>query len=276
MNLSNLQRIGIDAGGTLIKIAYEGESGLAFRKFPSERIHEAAAWVAETFPHASVCATGGKAEWLQSLLESEQSLKVRLMVEFDATCAGAQFLMQQQGVTRKSFVLTNVGTGTSIHLIDQDSHKRVGGTGVGGGTLMGLSYLFAETRDYEEIVRQAEQGVRRHVDLTVFDIYEGSIPPIPGDLTASNFGSVHRHPDRQTADILAAVTGLVGETVTTVSVHAAAEHGVATIVYVGSTFAGNALLQQIVASYTKLRGAEAVVLENGDYCGAIGAFLSII
>jgi type II pantothenate kinase len=140
---------------------------------------------------------------------------------------------------------------------------------------MGLSYLFAGTRDYAEIVQIAEKGLRQRVDLTVADIYEGSIPPIPGDLTASNFGSVHMHPEREISDILASVTGLVGETVTTVSVHSAAQYGVSTIVYVGTTMAGNALLQERVASYTELRGLQAIVLENGEFSGAIGALLNI-
>lgn len=56
------------------------------------------------------------------------------MVEFDATCRGIKHLLDCHGVNLDSFILTNVGTGTSIHFIDSDSNTRVGGTGVGGGS----------------------------------------------------------------------------------------------------------------------------------------------
>ncbi|TDF98346.1 type II pantothenate kinase [Paenibacillus piri] len=246
----------------------------AFHSFPSTRITDAAAWVQQYDPAAPLCMTGGKAAMLQSMLPDRES---RMIVEFDATYAGVKYLLRDVAGAPDAFVLTNCGTGTSIHYVDADKHYRIGGSGVGGGTLMGLSLLLTGVGEYGAIVREAQKGNRERVDLKVSHIYEGTTPPIPGDLTASNFGNVRQadSAEREKADLLAAVMGLVGETVSTASVLAAGQCGVSGIVYIGSSFVGNELLRDVVTGYTRLRGAEALYLQHGEYSGALGARLSI-
>ncbi|WNS46842.1 type II pantothenate kinase [Paenibacillus sp. MMS20-IR301] len=262
----------MDAGGTLIKIAYIKDGQLELRKFPSVKLTDIAAWISGHFTEVELCVTGGKSDLLQKLLDQ----KVQQIVEFEATCRGVLHLLQGKEQMPEEHVLTNVGTGTSIHIVTKDEHFRIGGTGVGGGTLLGLSRLLAEVGDYDDIIRLAPQGSREHIDLKVSQIYEGSVPPISGDLTASNFGNLAHDPvNLNPPDYLASVIGLVGETVTTVSVHAAMQHGLSTIVYIGSSFIGNEMLRKVVADYTILRGAVPVLLDNGEYSGAIGALLSI-
>ncbi|NHN30576.1 type II pantothenate kinase [Paenibacillus agricola] len=264
--------VGVDAGGTLIKIAYRNDQQeLSFEKFPVSEIAMAAAWIQEHFAGAEICVTGGKAKQLHDLLNRP----IRTLVEFDATCNGVQYLMDMQKLSDEPFVLTNVGTGTSIHFVDKQKHHRLGGIGVGGGTLMGLSFLLTGIQNYAEIVEVSRQGNRKFIDLKVSDIYEGMVPPIPGDLTASNFGNVLQHQTtRQNSDILASVIGLVGETITTISVQAATQNGASSIVYIGSSFIGNDVLRDTVVNYTVLRGAVPTVLRNGEYSGAIGALMS--
>jgi type II pantothenate kinase len=270
--LTSYKSVGIDAGGTLIKIAYKLDGELQFRKFPVAEMTAAVTWLQEQFSDAEICVTGGKGKQLHDLLDRP----IHTLVEFDATCSGVQYLMAGQQLPADPFVLTNVGTGTSIHFVDKERHHRVGGIGVGGGTLMGLSYLLTSIQDYAEIVETARRGNRQYIDLKVSDIYEGTVPPIPGDLTASNFGNVLKHQEtRQNSDILASVIGLVGETITTISVQAATQNGVLSIVYIGSSFIGNDVLRDTVVNYTILRGALPTVLQNGEYSGAIGALLAV-
>ncbi|KIL39279.1 hypothetical protein SD70_20990 [Gordoniibacillus kamchatkensis] len=297
-------RIGIDAGGTLTKIAARRPDGqFRFLKFPSADAGRIVAWLAAEAPGAALAFTGGKAGNLQALASDRMpadAAHMRAAVtvpEFDATCAGARWLLGRDERNLDSFLLTNVGTGTSIHYVTPDGHERVGGTGVGGGTILGLAALLggigaglrsgggdsavaeaglAEKLDYAGLVALARKGDRARVDLKVSHIYAGVTPPIPGDLTASNFGHVANQTEPiGLADALASVIGLVGETVTTVSVHAARELGTADIVYIGSTFLGNTLLAEIVNRYTKLRGGRPYVLPDGEYSGAVGALLAL-
>jgi type II pantothenate kinase len=305
--------VGIDAGGTLIKLAYVADGVLVLKRFAAGDIHKAVEFVEGEFPVARLSITGGKSLLMQSLFARE----VRFLVEFDATCAGVRHLLAKAGMPLESFVLTNAGTGTSIHYVTTGGQSRLGGTGVGGGTLLGLSALLTGIADFSEIVSRARQGSRETIDLKVSHIYEGAEPPISGDLTASNFGRVlqmglgqaefggkersagsantargngngmegemqaNEAPananvhDHGVDDLLASVVGLVGETVATSSVLAAGQCGASTVVYIGSSFVDNPLLEQIVSDYTRLRGAEPVMLQDGAFSGAIGALQAL-
>lgn len=266
-----MMNIGIDAGGTLIKVACLKHGSLEFKKFPSSQLEYVASWI-NGFDTAKICITGGKAALLKSYLNQKASE----IVEFEATCNGVRYLLTNNAISEKAYILTNVGTGTSIHHVDNNKQQRIGGTGVGGGTIMGLSQLLTGLTEYEAIVPLAAKGFRDRIDLKVSHIYEGAEPPIPGDLTASNFGNILPlvSTDQLTKeDLLASVVGLVGETVATVSVHAAGQYGVTSIIFIGSSFIANDLLKEVVQRYTKLRGALPIFIENGEYCGAIGALL---
>ncbi|HUC90446.1 MAG TPA: type II pantothenate kinase [Paenibacillus sp.] len=276
-------KAGIDAGGTLVKIAYEENGGeIRYVKLASDPLEAAAAWIRSRMPEARLCMTGGRASRLLGLLErSAESVS-----EFEATCEGAKRLLEQDGKSWDRFLLANVGTGTSIHIVGGDGAARVGGTGVGGGTILGLARLLAGTADFESIVRAAQAGIRDTADLKVSHIYEGAIPPIDGNLTASNFGRVEETIRRSAGlgqsaefpveDVLASVIGMVGETVATVSVHAAGQHDAQVIVYIGSSFEWNEPLKEAVASYTRFRGAEPYFAPNGAFSGALGALLALV
>ncbi|KAA1039279.1 type II pantothenate kinase [Macrococcus equipercicus] len=261
-------KIGIDAGGTLIKIAVEDQGQLTFKKQPSTEITEVAAWLA-ALPDADVALTGGKATYLQSLIPQQAFQSI----EFDATFRGIQSFLEQHDIALADYIFANVGTGTSIHFVDGENQLRAGGTGAGGGMIQGLSYLLTGITDFSEVTSRAAAGDREKIDLKVKHIYKGDKTPIPGDLTAANFGNVlhNMHDMTFTADDkLAAVMGVVGETVTTISIHAAREFKTEHVVYIGSSFLGNALLREVVMDYTVLRGFKPYFIENGEFSGAVG------
>ncbi|ANU26626.1 type II pantothenate kinase [Planococcus versutus] len=264
--------VGIDAGGTLIKVAYTQKGKVHFEKYPIAEIEQVAHWV-NKLDDCQVCVTGGKSGVLISLLDRP----AQEMMEFEATHLGVQVLLEESGDLEDAYLITNVGTGTSIHCIQDNAQERLGGTGVGGGTLIGLSHLLTGVTHYDEIIALASQGSRDRIDLKVKHIYEGKEPPIPGELTASNFGQnfLAISDELTTEELLATVIGLVGETVSTVSVQAARQCRSSTIVYIGSSFIDNPLLKEVVTSYTILRGSVPVFPKNGEYSGAVGAMSAI-
>ncbi|REJ14939.1 MAG: type II pantothenate kinase [Paenibacillaceae bacterium] len=269
---------GIDAGGTLVKIAYVKGGVRRLCKFRSDRLTEAADWLRKELPAAPLCLTGGKGAKLAALIGRD----TEMMPEFEATCAGIRLLLPP-ALGESAFLLANVGTGTSVHVIDGERNLRIGGTGLGGGTIVGLARLLTGLDEYEAIVTAAAKGDRGTADLKVRHIYEGMEPPIDGDLTASNFGRVFpgavigsgEEGSISREDALASVIGMVGEAVATLCVHAAAAHGVKDVVYIGSSFNGNAPLRQAVESYTRFRGGEPHFVENGEFSGALGALLRL-
>ncbi|MCQ4087703.1 type II pantothenate kinase [Saccharibacillus sp. JS10] len=268
--------VGIDAGGTLIKMVYRsGDSEEELVKFAAEELESAASWVRRTIPlGAQIGFTGGRGNRLRDLLpEYASAVEVP---EFEATAEGAVRIMQReaggQEAAAERWVLVNVGTGTSLHVIEGAERLRLGGIGLGGGTIVGLTGLLCGLRDYDEIVRLAPLGNREAVDLTVGQIYAPAPPPIAGDLTAANFAR-QAPPESGVLpqDYAAAMIGMVAELVVTVGVQAAKLERTTKVVYVGSSYENNALLHELTFRFTEMLGAAAVIPPLGAYSGAIGA-----
>ena len=261
-------KIGIDAGGTLIKVALLTDSGRTFKKYPAAEIDQVISMLNSKHADDDVYLTGGKAEYIQEKL----NFPVTSSIEFDATFRGLTQLLKEADMDLDRYVYLNVGTGTSFHQATRDSQKRVGGSGVGGGTMIGLSYLLTGIGDFDTIIERAKDGIRDNVDLKVHHIYNGRPSPIPGDLTASNFGHILDTQKTASAeDQLIAVIGLVAETVTAMAINLADAFETKNMVFIGSTLLDNKVMTDIIYRYSELKNARAFVVPNGEYSGALGA-----
>ncbi|MDH4421590.1 type II pantothenate kinase [Bacillus cereus] len=267
--------VGIDAGGTLTKIAYFNEKKqLAFEKFYSLEQDKIIDWLKNNNRMKQICITGGKAKQLQQLLSD--LYKIVELNEFEATLAGVRYILKKEHHSINNFILTNIGTGTSIHYVYNDQYIRAGGTGVGGGTIMGLSKLLTNIDQFEDVIPLTKTGSRKDLDITVGDIYGGILSPIDNSLTASNFGkAANIDSNFSKSDIIATVQGLVGEVVTALSLQFAEVKNIDHIIYIGSTLCNNVHLQKIISSYTEYQNKIPVFLQEGGYSGAIGALLHV-
>lgn len=267
--------IGIDAGGTLTKLAYINEQEeMEFEVFPSNDFSQVKHWI-ERHPHIEeIGLTGGRTKQLLDVLKTMKS--IQYLVEFEATFKGVNYLLQKNGHFFENAIISNIGTGTSIHYMAGDCHVRVGGTGVGGGTLTGLSTIMTGISEFSEITANAALGSREGIDLFVKDIFKGMEPPIEGHLTASNFGNVNILENRQyeTENLLATIQGLVGEVITTLSIQFAEEKKCEHIIYIGSTLTNNDHLRKVIANYTVLKKHKPIFLNDCGFTGAIGALLN--
>ncbi|MEN1937894.1 type II pantothenate kinase [Paenibacillus sp. 102] len=267
--------VGIDAGGTLTKIAYFNEDNeLHFEKFYSHEQNKIKDWLHNNHYINRLSITGGKAEQLQTLFLGKY--KIEHLAEFDATLSGVHYLIEEEKHSINNFVLTNIGTGTSIHYVRNNKYIRAGGTGVGGGTIMGLSKLLTNIDRFEEVIRHTKLGSRRNLDIIVGDIYNGILSPIDNNLTASNFGKATiSEADYNKSDLIATLQGLVGEVVTALSLQFAEAKDIDHIVYIGSTLSNNKQLQDIIGNYTVYQNKKPIFLQDYGFSGAIGALLSI-
>lgn len=261
-------KIGIDAGGTLIKVVTELNNERTYQKWLATDIDQVADWLNQ-LDDVEVSITGGKAQYLDSCIKHQ----AKRSIEFDATYKGIQIFLKENNIDLETYIFSNVGTGTSIHYATTDHQERAGGTGAGGGMIQGLSYLLTQISDYDELVQTALNGDRDKIDLKVKHIYKGDNTPISGELTAANFGHVLQHMNDAfpNADRLATVMGIVGETVTTVSIHAARQYNTENVVFIGSSFVKNELLKNIVVDYTILRGLKPYFIENGEFSRGLGS-----
>ena len=131
-------------------------------------------------------------------------------------------------------LIVSMGTGTAIvHAGRDGSTKYLGGTGVGGGTLVGLSKLMCGAESIDHIVEIASTGNLANVDLRIKDMTaKDALGGLPGDMTAANFGNVSEVAEK--GDVALGILNMVYEAVAMVSVFAARQAGVKDVVLTGN------------------------------------------
>jgi type II pantothenate kinase len=264
-------KAGIDAGGSLIKIVYRENENMHYKKYPINEMGQALSWLKRTAGDVNVALTGGKAQMIQR----EYFPNGIITPEFQATCEGAQQLLLEEGKKMEgAYLLVNIGTGTSWHFVHGDKYERILGSGVGGGIFTGLGTILTDEEHFTGLTALAEEGNKGMVDLLVKDIYESDEPPIDGNLTAANFAKGNRFKHSE-ADRMAALCNLIVETIVLLTLQATAIYKTKEIVFIGSTLIGNRTLKQGLEFYMKMLGLNSSFLQNGEYCGALGAYLSV-
>jgi type II pantothenate kinase len=266
--LGDLVAVGVDAGASLVKLALREGGQLPNELLPATAVAAVVERVARLAP-AQLGLTGAGAG---ELARHFDSARVRV-TEFAAWGAGVRRLLAaQRPDVNDPYLLVSLGTGTSVLLAQGLAVSRVGGTALGGGTLMGLGGLLLGGATFEEIIALAARGDRRRVDLLVSDIYRPGEIALAGDATAASFGKPQIHTRNATAeDLASAITGLVGENVALICTGLAAANGARRIVYGGSTLRGNRALRDVLTLITAAFGREPLFLEGGEFAGAIGA-----
>ena len=170
-------------------------------------------------------------------------------------------------------VVVSMGTGTAIvHARSDGRMKYLGGTGVGGGTLMGLSKLLLSAETVEHIEEYAALGNIGNIDLRIKDMTASdSKSQLAADLTASNFGNVS---DLATKDDMAlGIMNIVYETIGMVSIFAAKSVGVQNIVLTGN-LTRLAFCKEKFDFFNSLKpmyGVNFIIPESAEYATVIGA-----
>ncbi len=170
-------------------------------------------------------------------------------------------------------VVVSMGTGTAIvHARSDGKMKYLGGTGVGGGTLMGLSKLLLSAETVEHIEEYAALGNIGNIDLRIKDMTASdSKSQLSADLTASNFGNVS---DLATKDDMAlGIMNIVYETIGMVSIFAAKSVGVQNIVLTGN-LTRLAFCKEKFDFFNSLKtmyGVNFIIPKSSEYATVIGA-----
>ncbi len=178
----------------------------------------------------------------------------------------------------KEAIVVSMGTGTALihakHTEDgRDEVEYLGGTGVGGGTLVGLCRRMLGVDTVEHIEQLAEGGNLDNVDLRIKDISQNHLyHEINENLTAANFGKVS---DLATSEDLAlGVSNMVAETVAMLSVFAARTYNLHDIVLTGNLTTIRPI-RQVFDAMTESGsfGVHFIIPENSQFGTVIGAAL---
>ena len=270
--------IGIDIGGSTTKI-------VGFKKNQNELIEPL--FVRATDAVTSVYGAFGKFTMQNGLELSDidkvlmtgvgssfidrpiYGLDCRKVSEFESVGLGGLYL---SGLDEA--IIVSMGTGTAlIHakkVGDVTKTKYLGGTGVGGGTLLGLSRRMIGVDTVEHLEQMCEMGNLDNVDLRIKDISKDSSFQINGDITASNFGKLSDMADKN--DVALGIANMVAETIAMLSVFAARSFGINTVVLTGNL----TTLRSIATVFEGLEenfGVKFIIPENAQFATVIGAAL---
>ncbi len=173
-------------------------------------------------------------------------------------------------------IIVSMGTGTAlVHAKRLPGGKTVtdylGGTGVGGGTLLGLTKKMLGVDTITHIEQLCEGGDLSKIDLTIRDITQsGQFPEMSANLTASNFGNLSDLADSH--DIALGIANMVAETICMMAVFAARGHGIENIVLTGN-LTTIAPIRRVFEGLAQNFGARFIIPKNSNFGTVIGAAL---
>ena len=273
--------IGIDVGGSTTKIV-----GFKYNNEKRELI--APQYVRATDPVTSIYGAFGK-------FTLENQLKLEKIDKVMVTGAGASYMSQPiyslDCVSVPEFecigrgglylsgleeaIVASLGTGTALIYAHKENGEvkteYLGGTGVGGGTLIGLSRKILGVDTIEHIEQLCEGGDLDKIDLRIKDIsvnhtYKG----VRDDLTASNFGKLSDLANKN--DIALGIANMVTETIGMMAIFAARNYKLKDIILTGNLTAIKPITETFL-NLGKIFDVNFIIPENSQFGTVIGAAL---
>ncbi len=271
--------IGIDVGGSTTKIVGFDISG------ETNRLIEPI-FVRATDPITSIYGAFGKFTDMNDLSLSDiarvmitgagssyvtkdiYSLNCEIIKEFRSIGLGGLYLSDFDRA-----LIVSMGTGTALVYAEEGKEPQyLGGTGVGGGTLVGLSKQLLSMNNVEHIAELAKDGNIHQIDLKISDITNQDIIPGYSDImTASNFGKISDLATK--SDIALGLINMVFETIGMVSVFAARNFGIKNVVLTGN-LTSVPQSAEVFANLNRMFDMNFIIPKYSQFGPVIGAALA--
>ncbi|MBR5151364.1 MAG: hypothetical protein IKW71_00825, partial [Elusimicrobiaceae bacterium] len=174
---------------------------------------------------------------------------------------------------KKEGLIVSMGTGTAFVRAGEKGIFHIGGSGVGGGTVVGLGGNLCGIKSFKTLISLAEKGKLNKVDLNIGDISTRAISNLTKDITASNFGKME---DGFThADLAAGVLNMVFQTIGMMAVFACRNEQMKEVVLTG-TLAQVPAAKKVFDMLHKMHGVNFIIPTHALYATATGAALSYL
>ena len=265
--------IGIDVGISTTKIVGIDENGLVIRPIR----------IKATDPITSLYGAFGKYlhdnkisldEVEQVMLTGVGSAYIDEPIYGLPTSKSEEFIADGLGARYESkldrMIVVSMGTGTSLVKCNGDEIRHIGGIGVGGGTLAGLSRIMLKTDDVKQIANLAEEGDESRINLLIGDISAKPLPGLPMNAVASLFSNAKANAARE--DIAKGLIWMVLQTIGSATILSSLESGIKDFVLIGNL----TLLPQcreVFPAMEKLYNVRFRIPKYAEFCTAIGAAL---
>lgn len=264
--------IGIDAGTSNIKIIAIDEQGQITNKeiFKDSKIENA---LEEFIGQAEIeydeifkiALTGIKQREIIGDINNIKTVKIN---EFEAMGKGATYL-----ANTKNALIISIGTGTAFVKADEGKYTHIGGTGVGGGTLINLCKKLANLQSFNEIEKRIKNADISKIDLRLKDIQKNAINNLlPEEITVANFGKLQE--DANNDDITLGILNMVIETIGMMGIFATQNTQNKNIIVIGC-ITELEYVKKVLDMLSNLQNVNFIIPENSEWAVALGAIQAI-
>ena len=174
-------------------------------------------------------------------------------------------------------VAVNIGSGVSILRVNSFKDvSRLDGTGMGGETLVGLAKLLLNEDNFENILKLAENGENKMIDLTSNELYGNTAPT---ESVGSWFGKgvwcLHERQSYKKEDIAKSLLLMICSNIAKLTVEYAGLNGIKQILFFGNFTVKGSYAVTTLNDCMKALGKDYDVLFNTyeGYLGSIGSIL---
>lgn len=250
-----------DFGGTSTKAALKFDNQYILKKLPNQEepniLINKVLCDFKSYNIDKIIITGSKTEGIDFNKISIDTIKLD---ELEAVANIVRFLNIDKGL------VVNIGTGTSFTLYDKGKHYHISGTGLGGGTFLGLSQRLLNTTNLETIKELACCGDITKVNVNVSEICNKDIGWLSKDITASNFGKLQGERE----DVACGIHSLVAESITAMIKGITYNTHVNSIILCGGLIE-NSLVRQLISRNLEIFDLQHKFLDNPRFGTCLGA-----
>ena len=266
--------LGLDIGGSTAKMILADNSGefIGRKRMEKGIFHAAPAEQLDTFlsengvSYNDIDSAGITGVGTERVIDKITALPLTRINEFTAVGRGGLSLTGlEEGI------VISMGTGTSFVKAGPDGCRHMGGTGVGGGMLVGLGNRLAGTHNIDELISLASEGDLGRVDLNVGELTQQKLNNLTADITAANFGNVK--PEASPADYALGLINTVFQTIGTMAAFLDDVPHDTPVVITGTTASSVTMAPKLLEMVETLHDMKFIIPEQASFATALGAAL---
>ncbi len=253
--------VGVDLGASGTKIVLmRGTKFLkSTKQQPGETLEEA---LVRFNPEDADCitVTGVGAAALPDTILGKKVVKVD---EFASLYRGASITAK-----RLNMIVVSVGTGTAFVRVTPFGAWHLGGSGVGGGMLQGMSEKLFGRFDPKELQALALAGDPEKCDLLIKDVTTGQISNLTPETTVANLSKAGTADD---ASLARGIYTLIFQSIGVMGAFCTKAHLTRTIFVCGTILDSQPIAKEMLDGIAKLHKVKFVIPENAAFITAIGS-----
>lgn len=212
-----------------------------------------------------VALTGVGASYIHSDI---YDIPTKRIEEFIAIGTGGKIMSGKE-----QLLVVSLGTGSAFVSVNRDEISHIGGSGVGGGTILGLARSLLDLDDIGTISNLASIGKRQNVDVSIQDLCKTKITTLPSDATAANLAKLKKTSNEN--DVCLGLMNMVYEVIGTMAAFASTSAPTRDVLLTGS-LANLAQAKQIFAGLGDLYKLNFIIPKAAIFSTAIGAAANLI